>query len=73
MYLVMQCSTLRVMFMLPTEYLMLTYIIHIDEKKRLILLSRQILVHFIVLKIKCSIRDKQITMFRMYKALCGGW
>lgn len=28
---------------------------------------------FIVLKIKCSIRDKQITMFRMYKALCGGW
>ena len=25
------------------------------------------------LKIKCSIRDKQITMFRMYKALCGGW
>lgn len=69
----MQCSTLRVMFMLPTEYLMLTYIIHIDVKKRLILLSRQILVHFIVLKIKCSIRDKQITMFRMYKALCGGW
>lgn len=44
-----------------------------QKKKRLILSSRQILVHFIVLKIKCSIRDKQITIFRMYKALCGGW
>lgn len=28
---------------------------------------------FIVLKNKYSIRDKQITMFRMYKVLCGGW
>lgn len=28
---------------------------------------------FIVLKNKYSIRDKQITLVMMYKALCGGW
>ena len=69
----MQCSTLRVMFMLPTEYLMLTYIIHIDEKEAFNFVISTNISFFIVLKIKCSIRDKQITMFRMYKALCGGW
>ena len=73
MYLVMQCSTLRVMFMLPTEYLMLTYIIHIDEKEAFNFVISTNISIFIVLKIKCSIRDKQITMFRMYKAQCGGW
>ena len=69
----MQCSTLRVMFMLPTEYLMLTYIIHIDKKEASNFVISTNISIFIVLKNKYSIRDKQITLVMMYKALCGGW
>ena len=59
--------------MLPTEYLMLTYIIHIDKKEASNFVISTNISIFIVLKNKYSIRDKQITMFRMYKVLCGGW
>lgn len=61
------------MFMLPTEYLMLTYIIHIDKKEASNFVISTNISIFIVLKNNYSIRDKQITMVRMYKALCGGW
>lgn len=69
----MQCSPLRVMFMLPTEYLMLTYIIHIDKQEAFNFVISTNISIFIVLKNKYSIRGKQITMVMMYKALCGGW
>lgn len=59
--------------MLPTEYLMLTYIIHIDKKEASNFVISTNISIFIVLKNNYSIRDKQITMVRMYKALCGGW
>lgn len=59
--------------MFPTEYLMLTYIIHIDKKEAFNFVISTNISIFIVLKNKYSIRDKQITMFRMYKVLCGGW
>lgn len=61
------------MFMLPTEYLMLTYIIHIDKKEASNFVISTNISIFIVLKNKYSIRDKQITLVMMYKALCGGW
>lgn len=53
---------------------MLTYIIHIDKKRSVLIfvISTNISI-FIVLKNKYSIRDKQITLVMMYKALCGGW
>jgi len=59
--------------MLPTEYLMLTYIIHIDKKEASNFVISTNISIFIVLKNKYSIRDKQITLVMMYKALCGGW
>lgn len=52
---------------------MLTYIIHIDKKETFNFVISTNISIFIVLKNKYSIRDKQITMFRMYKVLCGGW
>ena len=52
---------------------MLTYIIHIDEKEAFNFVISTNISIFIVLKIKCSIRDKHITLVMMYKALCGGW
>lgn len=47
--------------------------IHIDKKEASNFVISTNISIFIVLKNKYSIRDKQITMFRMYKALCGGW
>lgn len=52
---------------------MLTYIIHIDKKEAFNFVFSTNISIFIVLKIKYSIRDKQITLVMMYKVLCGGW
>lgn len=52
---------------------MLTYIIHIDKKEASNFVISTNITIFIVLKNKYSIRDKQITLVMMYKALCGGW